>query len=73
MSGSDVTDFRSLNVILIGQLRGTGLDTRKRPLNPIEIQCFTILWQDDVPALQVLNTRGNWIDAIPIPGTFVVK
>ncbi|QRV88292.1 hypothetical protein RhiJN_16310 [Ceratobasidium sp. AG-Ba] len=38
-----------------------------------EIQCFTILWQDDVPALQVLNTSGQWVDATPIPGTFVIN
>ena len=36
-------------------------------------QCFTILWQDTVPALQVLNKAGKWIDAVPIEGTFVVK
>ncbi|KAI0629820.1 2OG-Fe-II oxygenase [Trametes polyzona] len=35
--------------------------------------CFTILWQDDVPALQVLNNAGKWIDAIPIPGTLVIN
>lgn len=36
-------------------------------------QCFTILWQDEVPALQVMNTNGEWIDALPIPGCLVVK
>jgi isopenicillin N synthase-like dioxygenase len=37
-------------------------------------QCFTILWQDpSVQALQVLNANGKWIDAIPIPGTVVLK
>ena len=37
-------------------------------------QCFTILWQqDEVSALQVLNTAGKWINAVPIPGALVVK
>ena len=37
-------------------------------------ECFTILCQDaDVQALQVRNRRGDWIDAPPIPGTFVVN
>jgi len=37
------------------------------------LQCFTILWQDDVSALQVENMEGKWIDAVPIPGTFVLN
>jgi isopenicillin N synthase-like dioxygenase len=36
-------------------------------------ECFTVLCQDDVPALQVKNRRGEWIDAPRIPGTFVVN
>jgi isopenicillin N synthase-like dioxygenase len=36
-------------------------------------ECFTILAQDSVPALQVRNRRGQWIDAPPIHGTFVVN
>jgi isopenicillin N synthase-like dioxygenase len=36
-------------------------------------ECFTILFQDEVQALQVKNRRGEWIDAPPIPGTFVVN
>lgn len=36
-------------------------------------ECFTILWQDNVQALQVLNNNGKWIDAVPIPGTFVLN
>ncbi|KAJ4494615.1 hypothetical protein C8J55DRAFT_532810 [Lentinula edodes] len=32
-----------------------------------DYECFTILWQDAISALQVKNTQGKWIDAIPIP------
>ncbi|KAI0292652.1 Clavaminate synthase-like protein [Multifurca ochricompacta] len=39
-----------------------------------DTQCFTILWQqDDIEALQVLNTAGKWVDAVPIPGSLVVN
>ncbi|KAF2772236.1 putative isopenicillin N synthetase [Teratosphaeria nubilosa] len=38
-----------------------------------DIECFTILCQDTQPALQVLNTDGQWIEVPPIPGTFVVN
>ncbi len=34
---------------------------------------FTILATDDVPALQILNPAGAWIDAPPMPGTFIVN
>lgn len=55
-----------------------------QPLQPMEgvegigahtdYECFTVLWQqDDTPALQVMNTDGKWIDAIPIPGTLVLN
>jgi len=37
-------------------------------------EVFTILYQqDDIQALQVLNSAGKWIKAPPIPGTLVVK
>ncbi|KAJ3474365.1 hypothetical protein NLI96_g12498 [Meripilus lineatus] len=37
-------------------------------------ECFTILWQEnDIQALQVLNNDGKWVDAVPIPGTFVLN
>ncbi|KAH9889734.1 putative isopenicillin N synthetase [Xylariomycetidae sp. FL2044] len=38
-----------------------------------DIECFTILCQGDVPALQILNAEGEWIQAPPVPGTFVVN
>jgi isopenicillin N synthase-like dioxygenase len=36
-------------------------------------ECFTILGQDGIRALQVRNRRGDWIDAPPIRGTFVIN
>ncbi|WP_417582136.1 isopenicillin N synthase family dioxygenase [Nitrincola sp.] len=38
-----------------------------------DYECFTILRTDEVPALQVLNSQGDWIQAPPIPGAFVVN
>jgi len=38
-----------------------------------DIECFTILAQGEQPALQILNTDGEWLSAPPIPGTFVVN
>ncbi|KAG8214681.1 hypothetical protein J3R82DRAFT_9759 [Butyriboletus roseoflavus] len=32
-----------------------------------------VLNHNNVPALQVMNTSGDWIDAVPIPGCLVVK
>jgi len=34
---------------------------------------LSLLMQDDVGGLQALNGDGNWIDVVPIPGTFVVN
>jgi isopenicillin N synthase-like dioxygenase len=34
---------------------------------------FTILAQDEVPALQVMNAENKWVQATPIRGTFVVN
>ena len=38
-----------------------------------DIECFTILCQGTQPALQILNVNGEWIEAPPIPGTFVIN
>jgi isopenicillin N synthase-like dioxygenase len=38
-----------------------------------DYECFTILAQDEVGGLQVLNAAGAWIAAPPVPGAFVVN
>lgn len=38
-----------------------------------DYECFTILATDDVAALQVLNSVGEWVQAPPIPGAFIVN
>lgn len=35
--------------------------------------CVTLLWQDDVGGLEVLNRQGEWIKAPPVPGTLVIN
>ncbi|CAE7092176.1 unnamed protein product [Rhizoctonia solani] len=34
-----------------------------------DFQCFTILWQGEIPALQVKNASGQWVDAQPMPAS----
>jgi isopenicillin N synthase-like dioxygenase len=38
-----------------------------------DYNAFTLLYQDSLGGLQVLNAKGDWIDAPPIPGTMVVN
>jgi isopenicillin N synthase-like dioxygenase len=38
-----------------------------------DLQCFTLLWQDNIGGLQIINREHQWIKAPPIPGTFVVN
>lgn len=38
-----------------------------------DYECFTMLCTDEVAALQVLNSAGEWIQAPPLPGCFIVN
>jgi len=38
-----------------------------------DFDCFTVLYQDPTGGLQALNSRGEWIDALPITGTFLIN
>jgi isopenicillin N synthase-like dioxygenase len=38
-----------------------------------DIQCITLLWQDQLGGLQVLSASDEWLDAYPIEGTLVVN
>ncbi|OIW35715.1 2OG-Fe(II) oxygenase [Coniochaeta ligniaria NRRL 30616] len=38
-----------------------------------DLQFFTMLWQDRNGGLQVLTREGQWLNAMPVEGTFVVN
>lgn len=38
-----------------------------------DVECFTIVTQDDSGGLEVLNKSGQWIKAKPVTGAFVVN
>lgn len=38
-----------------------------------DLQSFTLLWQDMIGGLQVLNSNDEWIKACPVEGIFVVN
>lgn len=38
-----------------------------------DVECFTVVTQDDSGGLEVLSKSGNWIKADPVPGSFVVN
>lgn len=51
-----------------------GLGTEQFGVAPhTDFGCLTVLWQDQVGGLQVLNRAGEWVTAHPIPGTLVVN
>jgi isopenicillin N synthase-like dioxygenase len=50
-------------------IRGHGIDHTRQT----DIEAFTILCQGEQPALQILNVDGQWIQAPPVRGTFVVN
>ncbi|OCT54264.1 putative iron/ascorbate oxidoreductase [Cladophialophora carrionii] len=54
-----------------GQLSGTDAPSTIRPHTDYEL--LTILLQDEIPSLEVLSNTGHWIQAAPVPGTFVVN
>ncbi|KAK4936118.1 hypothetical protein LTR10_022962 [Elasticomyces elasticus] len=54
-----------------GELSGTEEPSSIRPHTDFEL--LTILLQDTIPSLEVLSNTGQWIQAKPIPGTFVVN
>jgi isopenicillin N synthase-like dioxygenase len=38
-----------------------------------DYECFTTVWQNDVPGLQMLTLQGDWLELPPIAGTFAVN
>ena len=38
-----------------------------------DFDCFTVLHQDAVGGLQAVNSAGEWVDALPIEGTFLIN
>lgn len=38
-----------------------------------DVECFTIVTQDNAGGLEVLSKQGRWIKAPPVPGSFVVN
>lgn len=38
-----------------------------------DLQCFTLLWQDEIGGLQILAKSGQWLIVPPVEGTLVVN
>ncbi len=73
--------FRDKTDRPIAQLRLLHYPPQPGPVDPSRLgigahcdyECFTILAQGEVGGLQVRNPAGEWVEASPIPGTFVVN
>jgi isopenicillin N synthase-like dioxygenase len=50
-----------------------GKDSRQGVGRHTDYGVLTILWTDSVGGLEVENTRGEWVPAPPINGTFLVN
>jgi isopenicillin N synthase-like dioxygenase len=38
-----------------------------------DYECFSTVWQNDVPGLQMLTLDGDWLELPAIPGTFAIN
>lgn len=59
----------------LSEFEGDGETTQKSEwgISPhTDYECFTIL-HATLPGLEVLNAAGDWIDAPPVPGAFVIN
>ncbi|MBZ9556462.1 MULTISPECIES: 2-oxoglutarate and iron-dependent oxygenase domain-containing protein [unclassified Modicisalibacter] len=73
--------FAPMSTKPMAQMRVLSYPSQEGPIDENQIgigphsdyECFTILCTDDIPSLQVLNCAGEWIQAPPIPGAFIVN
>ncbi|PSS25662.1 hypothetical protein M430DRAFT_134306 [Amorphotheca resinae ATCC 22711] len=63
----------SLSRLMFYPPQKVGMDEHEGITPHTDYECFTILSQDEVPALQVLNANNQWIMAKPMKNHFVVN
>ncbi|OIW23411.1 1-aminocyclopropane-1-carboxylate oxidase [Coniochaeta ligniaria NRRL 30616] len=63
----------SLSRLMFYPPQAVGMDEHEGISPHTDYECFTILSQDTVPALQVLNKSNQWIVAKPMKNHFVVN
>ena len=63
------------SIMNVNHYRGGGADTGTPSgiREHSDYECFTILWQDANGGLELKNQAGDWIQAPPIDGTFVIN